>query len=162
MFFTTGQGFLNTFQSEIVGAMLENHAEVRIIVGRKNSPFLNSVGMIEKKYKTRNLKRKINPEIKVVKDFIPDFRTRTEGHGKVELKHFETEFRTSMILIESHTEKWGLITLTTPPYKAVESVAFMVKDTKNKNTVYKQCRKHFDAVWKTLPAVKGKSQPANA
>jgi hypothetical protein len=150
LFFTTGQGFFNKYQAVIVEAMRRNRVEIRTIVGERDSVFLNGVSEIENKYGERVKKRDINKEINTTEDFILDLRKRAEGKGQIELKHFKTEFRTSMILIESDTEKWGLITLTTPPFKAAESVAFVIKDTKDENVIYKQCEKHFENVWKIL------------
>lgn len=150
LFFTTGQGFFNAYQSVIVDAMKKNRTEIRTIVGKKDSLFLNGAGEIEKKYGKRDKKQDINTEIDNIKNFIFDFRTRAGGSGKIEIKHFETEFRTSMVLIESDKEKWGLITLTTPPLKAVDSVAFVIKDIKDGKTIYKQCEEHFNDVWKIL------------
>jgi hypothetical protein len=145
LFFTTGKGFLNACQSELVTA-LKNGAKIRIIAGTNDSIFLKNVNDIEVQSKIRDKNRSIHDEIDDMKIFINDFKTRSLGEGSIELRHFSTEFRTSMILLESKNGKWGWVTLTTPPFKAVDSVEFLIQ-CNYKTDIYSQCKKHFDNTW---------------
>jgi hypothetical protein len=59
-----------------------------------------------------------------------------------------------MVLIkDKKTErKWGWITLTLPPAKAVNTISFEIQSkNSSKDNIYNQCLEHFDAVWKKLP-----------
>jgi hypothetical protein len=57
-----------------------------------------------------------------------------------------------MILIESKSdERWGWVTLTLPPLKAVDTFSFEIESKKSEyDNIYNQCKYHFDAVWKRL------------
>jgi len=151
LFFTIGVAFFNTYQWIILDAMNKNRTAIRVILGKKHTPFLNAVGEMEIEDGCIDNTQNINTELDLVEELIRTLRTRAGNNGRIELRHFETEFRTSMILIESAKKECrGLITITTPPLKAAESVAFVVKDTKHEKTIYKQCKKHFNCVWKRI------------
>jgi len=150
LFFQTGQAFFNKFQSAIVHTIKENNTKIRIIVGKKDSVFLKDISNIEIKFKNRSENRELNNEINAIEEFVHDFKARTHKDASIGLKHFSTEFRTSMILIKTLKDEWGWVTLTTPPLKTADSISFEIINNSNKDNIYKQCKKHFDSVWEML------------
>jgi len=142
LFFTTGKPFFNFFGDSLVKAMA-NQADIRIIVGTENSLFLNDINKIRKKGTSRD----IHNEIKEIKEYLNNYWTRASKSGKFEIRHFSTEFRTNIILTESDKDKFGWITLITPPLLAENSISFMVKDNGVKENMYNQCKDHFNSVW---------------
>ena len=152
IFFYAGSGFFNAFQNELVDALEKNRAEIHIIIGTTNSLFLNDLDKIEFKYH-RGSTRSISTEIDIIKSYIEEWREkRAVGKGTIELKHFSTELRMSMILIKlKNGEEWGWITLAMPPIKAIDTISFEIENNSEGVNLYKQSKKHFDSVWNILP-----------
>jgi hypothetical protein len=151
--YTTGAGFFGAFKTDFLSA-LKNEATIRVLIGAKGGLFLKDVNDIE----GRTDDNDINPEVESVNRIIAEIRQQAEvADTSIMLEHFSTEFRTSMILIDSGKEKWGKITLTLPPLKAADSISFYIKGKPNKNSdsIYEQCQKHFNELWKKYKNPKG-------
>ena len=139
IFHTTGHGFFHSRsnQSAIKNAIINNRAEVQVLIGQKKSPFLSSVEKIEKAAGERGSKS-IHEEINDVE------KTLNEIEKKISLRYVETEFRSSIVLIKgTEGNEWGWVTLTLPPFKAINSISFEIE----KGNMYNDCIEHFKAVW---------------
>jgi len=146
---TTGARFFNNLRADLLSAIKDNNAEsIKILIGTKDHVFLNDV----KKIEDRADKNDINSEIDTVIGIIEGIRKEAGDLGnRIELKHFSTEFRASIILIDSGKEKWGKITLTLPPAKASDSMSFFIRGkifyNKKADNIFEQCENHFNKIW---------------
>jgi len=142
--FTTGSGFFGSYKTDLLAA-IKNGAKIKILIGTKNSVFLNDINVIEDRV---NKVVDINLEVDRVLGIVTEIRESNNNEkGSIELEHYSTEFRTSMILIKYKKEKWGKITLTLPPAKAADSLSFYIRGKiiiiEKIENIYKQCKKHF-------------------
>ena len=146
--FTTGAGFFSSFKTSLIPA-IKNNATIKILIGAKDQLFLNDVNRIEGRPINSNINLEVDQVIRVVEEIR---KAAGVDNTRIELKHFSTEFRTSMILIDSGKGKWGKLTLTLPPAKAADSMSFYIRGklfyNKNKDNIYEQCENHFDEIWK--------------
>jgi len=152
LFFYTGDGFFRVFQNHIVEALKNNNAEIRIIIGTENSLFLDDLNKIEVNNKIRYEKRNINDEVGPIINFYNEFRTtRAPGCGSIELRHFRTELRMSLVLIKLNSNyEWGWVTLSMPPIKAIDTISFEIENNSENINLYKQCKNHFESVWEKI------------
>jgi hypothetical protein len=147
--YTTGAGFFGAFKTEFISALKENGADIRVLIGAKNQLFLKDVSDIEGRPPVDD----INLEVEKVIGTIAEIRKAAGvDDTRIKLEHFSTEFRTSMILIDSGEKKWGKLTLTLPPLKAADSISFYIGGgklsyNKNSDNIYEQCKDHFNKLW---------------
>jgi len=149
--FTTGAAFFGNFKTDLLKA-LKYHGDdikVKVLIGAKAQLFLNDVNGIE----GRPPKENINSEVDKIIGIIAWIREKAGvDDRRIELRHFSTEFRASMILIDpGKGRKWGKLTLTLPPAKAIDSMSFYIRskilNNKNSDNIYEQCEDHFDELW---------------
>ncbi|MDR1173878.1 MAG: hypothetical protein LBK83_00230 [Treponema sp.] len=157
IFLTTGLGFFETNYRAIQQAIHDNEAEAQVIIANKESEFLEAVAQMETKVNKRTKNMIIQNEIDEVKNKLVEIndiikKEKNTGKEYIKIKYFNTEFRLSMILIESKNgERWGWVTLTLPPLKAVDTFSFEIESKNQKDdNIYNQCNTHFDAVWERL------------
>jgi len=152
IFSTTGIHFFYNNTETIKHAIEQNDAKVFCINANKGSKFLEDVAKMENEAKERAELNNIQEEIDDVEMLLNEINELSSRKNPVQIAHFDTEFRLTMILIKSiKNENWGWVTLTLPPFKSFNSIAFEV-ESKNleDDNIYNQCVRHFDAVWKKL------------
>jgi len=157
IFQTTGNKFFNTNWECIEGAIKKNEAKVSVLIADENSDFLKDVQSLEVSEEGntgRISNEEIQTEIKVVRDIIDKINERlsTKFVGReVKVRYYKTEFRLSMVLVESTSgENWGWITLTLPPAKARNSISFEITTSKEDDNIFNHCIRHFDEIWKKI------------
>jgi hypothetical protein len=152
VFLTTGLKFFTNNENAIEYAIKNNKAKVFVLIADKKARFLMDVNELERKGDERAEFKDIRDEIPAVENILNEITARTGNIKAIEIKHFHTEFRTSMILIEKDNEPgWGWITLTLPPAKAVNTISFEIESKNPKDdNIYNQCIRHFLAVWEKL------------
>ena len=151
VFFNTGHSFFGAHSKTIRKAINENKTkEVNVLLAKEDSKFLDDIAIIEKDKDTTSESSSFKKQIQDVKDELDDIN---KGINKnvIEIRYYDTEFRLSMILIESiKKEKWGWITLSLPPYTSVDSISFEIESNDKDDNIYNLCEDHFNAVWDKL------------
>jgi hypothetical protein len=151
-FFNTGYSFFGAHSKIILEAINENKTEdIMVLIAKEDSKFLDDIAIIEKNKDTTSGFLPFNEQVQAVKKELDGINKKTHKNV-IEIRFYDTEFRVSMILIESRNdEKWGWLTLSLPPYTSVKSFSFEIESKdKNDDNIYNLCEKHFDAVWEKL------------
>jgi len=160
LFFTTGRGFFIN-NKDAVSTAIKNGAEIQVLLAKKDSAFLSDVAIMEKNAVETLSLDSIHKEVDDVYDKISLIRAEQSAkvEGKIAVKYYETEFRMSIILIETKDKNdWGWVTVTLPPAKAVNTISFEIERNKHakdkskhtKDNMYTQCKTHFDSVWEKI------------
>jgi hypothetical protein len=147
---TTGKNLLENFMLQFREAIIKG-AVIQILIAQKDSSFLTDVADIEIKAGQRSTN--INKELEYIhNNIMPEINSVNDKIGRIEMRFYRTEFRTGMILTrDGLDETWGWITMALPPIKSKETTSFEItenRDAKKEETMYYQCEKHFDELWK--------------
>jgi len=154
LFFTTGRIFFIN-NKDALSTAINNGAKIQVLLAKKDSTFLSDVAIMEKKYAETLSLDSIHKEVDDVYDKISLIRAEQSAKvkGEISVKYYETEFRMSMILIESAGKNdWGWVTVTLPPAKAINTISFEIEQNKHatKDNMYTQCKTHFEDVWEKI------------
>ena len=151
VFFNTGKTFFaNNSETIREAAKMGKTEKVQVLIASEKSKFLEDIEIIEKKAGTIFDPLRVKEEIDGVRKELDAINSATKKET-VEIRYFDTEYRISIILIESvNGEKWGWLTLALPPVKTIESIAFEIEKNDKVNNIYNLCENHFNAVWEKL------------
>lgn len=159
---TTGQGLIVNHKTLFEDFLLSGK-DIYILIGLKNSPFLNEVGLSES---TLDYSRtdSLNDETKTVLDSCIEIFAHASAKaagkriGSIKIAGFNTQFRSTIVLCElNDNSQWGWVTITLPPAKALGSVSlefdsrlhsFSGYDAASKDSsLPTMAENHFTKVW---------------
>jgi len=138
------------YQSQVTKA-IANGAILRVLVPERSSQFLQDVEESER----RPSGDKIADEIARVEDrllsCVRQAQEEQVGSKRIRgayLGHFSTHLRSTIILCDSRIDnnKWGWLTVTLPPLRAVQTASFEMRDIGDEPLII-SCHKHFERVW---------------
>lgn len=162
--YTTGSPFFRNFKDTFTQSIKMN-AKIRILIATKETDFIKDLAGIqidgEESPETKNLNENIAEVERIISEVNSD---AAKNDKKIELKHYTTEFRNTIVLIEATEtikiketkgiiktketkQRFGFITLMLPPRKSRNSLLFRISDTENALSLYKMSEKHFQKVW---------------
>ena len=167
---TTGQGLIINHKTEFEQFLLSGK-DICILIGLKNSPFLNEVGLSESTLdysRTNSLNDETNTVLNACVEIFAHASAKAKEEanekrtgkriGSFKIAGFNTQFRSTIVLCElNNNNQWGWVTITLPPAKALGSVSlefdsrlhsFSGYDAASKDSsLPTMAENHFTKVW---------------
>lgn len=153
----SGTNMLKSLEADLVTLLTQNHAEIKILVGSPYSDFIREVEACESYdpilqsnsgLRVDMISQEIEHVIKninicIEKAISKQKKKNKSVMGKLVLKHFNTQMRSSIIIINN---EWAWLTLNLPPAKALNSLSieFYRKDN---DSYINDIVKHFNAMF---------------
>lgn len=146
---TSGLGLFSIHRNEIVRALRDNHAQVRIFIAKPDSEYIRDhekiEGLTDGQY---------NSEIKSVEGVLQKFVNEAESSkekgrriGNLFVGYYTTQIKSAMILCG---DSWGWLSLFLPPKWPNETTSFELIAAKD--GLLSDCITHFDESWKLAEA----------
>lgn len=153
----SGTNMLKSLESDLVTLLTQNHAEIKILVGNPYSDFIKDVEACESYdpilqsntgLRADMISQEIEHAIKniniCIEKAISKQKKENKGvMGKLVLKHFNTQMRSSIIIIN---DEWAWLTLNLPPAKALNSLSIEFY-RRDKDSYINDIVKHFNALF---------------
>jgi hypothetical protein len=139
----SGNVLIRQFKDEVVAA-LKNRAYVKVLLGTSGSDFVKDVEEAEAATRAGQINHELEQVEKLLIEYLTDATTGDPGgfHGKIEIGHFQTQFRSSLIICD---DNWCKLTFSLAPKRAVQTPAMELKHCSGGLLV--DCVQHFDRIW---------------
>lgn len=139
----SGPVLIRQFKDEVVAA-LKNRAYVKVLLGTSGSDFVKDVELAEAATRAGQINHELEQVEKLLIEYLTDATSGDPGglHGKIEIGHFQTQFRSSLIICD---DNWCKLTLSLAPKRAVQTPAMELKHCSGGLLI--DCVQHFDRIW---------------
>ena len=150
----TGNVLIRQFKNEVVTA-LKNRAYVKVLLATSGSDFVKDVEEAEAATRAGQICHELDQVEKLLVEYLTDASRADPGgfHGKIDIGHFQTQLRSSLIICD---DGWGKLTLSLAPKRAVQTPALELKACPG--GLLSDCVQHFDCIW-NLAQDKGQVRP---
>lgn len=147
--YTTGSPFFNYFR-DILLQSARMGAIIRILIATKGSDFLSDLAALQiegEEFARKTLDNYITDVEGIIKEI--NNLARNVNVVPIQLMHYRTEFRNTIVLIETRQTKIGFITLMLPPKISHNLLSFTINgnDMENEQNLYRMSKEHFNHVW---------------
>lgn len=148
----SGQALIKAHKSELVKALKNNSAIIKVLIAEPDSEFVMDVEITESKSR----RGQISPEIFQVEALLLEYlkearddNTQQLQCGRIELGHYTTHLRNSITICD---DQWAWFTPNLPPKRSIETVSFELNSKPDGLLV--DCLIHFDRVWELAQRAK--------
>ena len=143
----SGNAVIKSRKSEIISALRNQKAFIRILLAQPNSQFVSDVESAESLHRMGQISPEISGVEKLLHEYVAEAASGkgAEEIGKVKIGHYSTQLRTSLILCD---ESWGWLTLNLAPKRAMQCVSLELSRVDNGLMV--DCINHFDKCWEIV------------
>lgn len=141
----SGEGLVKSFKDEIIYALRENCANVRVLLSEPTSEFMSDVEEAESRERIGHISPEIRKVESLLAEYLAEAKTTAEKNiivGQVQLGYYRTHLRSSIVLCDN---SWGWFTLNLPPKRAVQSPSFELGYSES--SLLKTSSQHFERVW---------------
>lgn len=146
----SGQAIIKAHKAELVSALRDNAALIRVLVAEPHSQFVKDVEEAE----SANRRGQVSLEIEQVEALLREYRAEAVASGQVQgrmgsvwMGHFTTHLRASLLVCD---DKWCWYTPSLPPKRSVET--FSLELVASPSGLLNDCISHFDTVWNLMKA----------
>ena len=136
---------MKVLKDEIIHALRENSAGIRVLLATANSDFVCDVEEQESTERIGHISPEIRKVESMLREYLTDAKSTATEHaviGQVLLGHYRTHLRNSIVLCDN---SWGWLTLNLPPKRAVQSPSFELGYAEN--SLFTTCSQHFERIW---------------
>ena len=139
----SGNVLIRQFKDEVVAA-LKNRAHVKVLLATSGSVFVKDLEEAEAATRAGHIGHELEQVEKLLIEYLTDATSGDPGgfHGKIEIGHFQTQFRSSLIICD---DNWCKLTFSLAPKRAVQTPAMELKHCSGGLLV--DCIQHFDRIW---------------
>ena len=148
IFAISSLNLISGHKSQLVAALANNQAWIRVLLATPGSEFVKDVEAIESVTRADQISRQIDEVDALLREYRAEAMQLTPPNqviGKLELGYFQTHLRSSVILFDN---SWGWLTLNLPPKRANDSVSLELIEVQN--GLLSDVTSHFDAIWNHL------------
>lgn len=141
---TSGIGLTKQLQPELIAALEHSNTKIHVLIAHADGDFIKEVELMEGLSRVGNIVPEIRSVEGVLKECVDEARDKFNGQGigKIYLGHYNTHFRTSLLICD---DQWCWMTLILPPKRAPLSVSFELGQSSS--PLINDCIRHFDRVW---------------
>jgi hypothetical protein len=142
---TSGIGLTRNLKTAMIAALKHPETKIQVLIARSDGDFIKEVELIESPDRVGFIVPEIASVEGILKEYVHEAKHKYGGQeiGKIHLGHFNTHFRSSLLICD---DRWCWMTLILPPMRAPESVSFELEQSNS--PLIDDCIRHFDEVWK--------------
>lgn len=141
----SGGSLIKVLKDEIVVALTERKADLRVLVAAPHSEFVRDVEESESPCRAEKITQEIETTAALLREYYSKAQSKqTAGKkiGAIEIRHYTTHFRLSMTICD---DCWAWLTLSLPPKRAVQSMSLELSGKNHQ--LLRDCIEHFDKAW---------------
>ncbi len=146
----SGIVLIRLLKDELVAA-LRNGCYIKVLLGTSASDFVKDVEEAESSSRLGQIGPELDQVEKLLEEYLAD---ADRGNinilpGKIEIVHFRTQLRSSIMICDN---AWGKLTLNLPPKRSIQTPSIEMEALDG--GLLADCIQHFDQIWQ-LSKVKG-------
>ncbi len=141
----SGINLISRHKPQIVAALVNNKAFVRVLLATPGSEFVEDTEEAESPTRAGMISRQIHEVEALLREYHAEALEVAGSNqvvGKLKLGKFRTQLRSSLIICD---DKWGWLTLNLPPRRAIDSLSIEVVPVKS--GLLEDLVGHFQMVW---------------